>query len=78
MTPVVLRAEALFCSTLQPSEQCSPERIRCAVWASENRHSDVEMAGVLAQEYGDHPDAAVERMGWCLTAVRDAFHLTPA
>jgi hypothetical protein len=64
-----LRAEALFCSDLQPSDMPSREGIDQAITAMLLAYATEGCAGHVAQEYGDHPDAAVERMAWCRTAV---------
>jgi len=67
------RAEALFTSSLQPSDQSTPEQLRAAIAASIRSHRGIGgCAAVLATEYGEHPDAAANRMRWALTAAASA------
>jgi hypothetical protein len=76
MTPQLLehvRAEALFVSDVQSSESLSTERIRRAVMISVRRHGPRECAALVAHEFGEHPDTAVNRMGWVLDVVRVAY-----
>ena len=56
--------EALFASPLQPSD--SPTACMAAVAANRTlRRLGVHgCAGQMAQEFGDHPDAAASRMRW--------------
>ncbi len=56
--------EALFSSTLQRSDAPTPEAIAEAVRATLGRLGLVGCASRMAQEFGDHPGAAVERMRW--------------
>lgn len=69
------RAEALFASALQPSEDPTPEQIRQAVLDGVSRHRVAGCAALVAQEYGDHPVDAVDRMRWAVAAVRAAYQL---
>ncbi|MEV6923128.1 hypothetical protein AB0M46_01245 [Dactylosporangium sp. NPDC051485] len=76
MTPQLLehvRAEALFVSDVQLSEARDAERVRRAVMASVRRHGPRGCAALVAHEFGEHPDAAVRRMGWVLDAIRQAY-----
>ncbi|MEV4706987.1 hypothetical protein [Actinoplanes sp. NPDC049316] len=59
-----LAAEALFVSHLQPSERPSRETVAEAVTAMILRHGSDGCAAVVAEEFGDHPEAAVRRMNW--------------
>jgi hypothetical protein len=59
-----LAAEALFVSDLQPSESPSRETVEEAVTAMILRHGSDGCAGGVAEEFGDHPEAAVRRMCW--------------
>ncbi len=68
-----LRAEALFASTLQPSESPSPTQVRGAVATTLRRLGIRGCAGHLAGEYGDHPDTAAARMTWALAMIRAAY-----
>ena len=66
MTPTGA-AEALFASTLQPSEHPTAEQVTAAVRDSLRRHSGQPgCTSVCAAEYGEHPDTAPERMRWAL------------
>jgi hypothetical protein len=67
-------AEALFCSPLQPSQHPTGDQVRHEVLVCELRYGADGCAALLAQAYGEDPEATVERMRWCLTAV-DALHL---
>jgi hypothetical protein len=67
-----LAAEALFVSSLQPSECPSHKAVEQAVTAMLLLHGTDGCAAGVATEFGDHPDVAVERMHWVhgeLTAV---------
>jgi hypothetical protein len=59
-----LAAEALFVSDLQPSQCPSRRTVEDTVTAMVLRHGSEGCAGGVAAEFGDHPDAAVERMCW--------------
>jgi hypothetical protein len=65
------RCEALFVSGLQrsdaPDAAAAAELIRAAV-----RHYGVRgCAGRMAQEFGDHPEAAAARMRWIRQTVAE-------
>lgn len=66
-------AEALFVSGLQPSEKPSPADVRSAVSACTDRFHEAGCAALVAQEYGEHPEACCERMRWARAAVVDAY-----
>jgi hypothetical protein len=57
-----LRAEALFASVLQRSDRPSPGQVRKAVAAAIRAYGGRGCAELVAQEFGDHPETAVERM----------------
>ena len=60
-------AEALFASTLQPSEHPTAAQVTTALRDSLRRHGGQQgCASVCATEYGDHPDTAPARMRWAL------------
>ena len=67
-----LRADALFVSALQPSDELSPGQVRRAVAVAVDAYGAVGCAGQVAQEFGDHPDAAAARMGWARAVVAPA------
>ena len=76
MTPQVLesvRAEALFVSDVQSAERFDTKCVRKAVMRSVRRHGPRGCAELVAHEFGEHPDTAVSRMSWVLTAVRAAY-----
>jgi hypothetical protein len=68
-----IRTEALFASDLQRSQQPTPELIRAVVTATVDRLGPTGCAALVAQEFGEHPDCAPERMLWARHAVRSAF-----
>lgn len=60
-------AQALFASSLQPSDRPTVEQVAAAVHDSLRRHGGYAgCASVCATEYGDHPDTAAERMRWAI------------
>ena len=59
-----LAAEALFVSSLQPSECPSRKAVERAVTAMILQFGSDGCAAEVATEFGDHPDTAVERMHW--------------
>jgi hypothetical protein len=69
------RVEALFVSTLQRSEDVTPELVRDAVTTTVRRHGTRGCAALVAQEFGEHPETAVGRMRWALQVVRQAYAL---
>jgi hypothetical protein len=64
-----LVAEALFASTLQPSDAPAAETVRETVITMLTRLGSAGCAASVAQEFGDHPETAVRRMGWARTLV---------
>ena len=56
--------EALFASGLQPSDAPTADMIAEAITCTVRRFGTGGCAGRMAQEFGDHPDAAAERMRW--------------
>jgi hypothetical protein len=68
-----VRAEALFASTLQPSESSSPGQISRAVAVTLQRLGVRGCAARVAGEFGDHPDTAVARMSWALATIRAVY-----
>ena len=59
-----MRAAALFASWLQPSEALTTGRVEEAVVWAVRQLGVGGCAGRMAQEFGDHPEAAAERMRW--------------
>ena len=59
-----LAAEALFVSSLQPSERPTRQAVEQAVTAMLLLHGSEGCAADVATEFGDHPDIAVRRLNW--------------
>ena len=72
------RADALFASALQRSDQPSAAQVRQAVIAATRTFGDLGCAARVAQEYGEHPETAAARMRWARTAVVGAFGGSPS
>jgi hypothetical protein len=56
--------EALFASPLQPSDALTAETVADAIGSTVRRLGAPGCAGRMAQEFGDHPEAATDRMRW--------------
>jgi hypothetical protein len=56
--------EALFVSDLQPTDAPTADMVAEAINCTVRRFGVRGCAGRMAQEFGDHPDAAVARMRW--------------
>ncbi|GIM90771.1 hypothetical protein [Paractinoplanes toevensis] len=67
-------SDALFLSHVQRSQQPTAELIRAAVTDTVHRIGEDRCAELVAQEFGEHPDCAPDRMRWARTAVLLAFH----
>ncbi len=65
------RCEALFASPLQRSDALTAEAVADAISAAISMLGLGGCAGRLAQEYGDHPEAARERMQWARQVIGD-------
>jgi len=57
-------ADALFASALQRCDQPSTGQVRQAVASAVDVFGPRGCAERVAQEFGDHPEAAVARMRW--------------
>jgi hypothetical protein len=70
--------EALFASDLQPSQHPDTDDVRAAIMHTILALGVQECTARMAQEFGDHPDAAIVRMQWARDAVlqasRDSDH----
>ena len=62
--PIDARCEALFASALQPSDNPTDAMVAGAVSAAVRRFGKRGCLGQVAQEFGDHPDEAAQRMRW--------------
>jgi hypothetical protein len=67
------RADALFVSALQRSEELSTGQVRQAVASAVREFGSQGCAERVAQEFGDHPDTAVARMRWARMVAAEAF-----
>ena len=67
------RADALFVSALQRSEELSTGQVRQAVAAAVRTFGSRGCAERVAQEFGDHPDTAVARMRWARMMAAETF-----
>ncbi len=63
------RAEALFASWHDPSEQMTPAEVDAAVREAVRRLGVRGCACAVAAEFGDHPDVAAARMAWAVATV---------
>jgi hypothetical protein len=55
---------ALFASAVQPSATLTPELVAEAISLTVRKLGRPGCDGAMAQEFGDHPEAAAERMRW--------------
>jgi hypothetical protein len=70
-------AEALFASVLQRSDRPSPGQVRKAAAAAVRAYGGRGCAERVAQEFGDHPETAVERMRWARAMAGEVFTPLP-
>lgn len=56
--------EALFASSLQPSDAPTAEAVAAAIGRTVRQLGSLGCASHVAQEFGDHPEMACERMRW--------------
>jgi hypothetical protein len=68
-----IRADAVFVSGLQRSDEPSVGQVRQAVAAAIRTFGRSGCAGRVAQEFGDHPETALTRMRWARGVARAAF-----
>ena len=68
-----VRADALFVSALQRSEELSTGQVWQAVAAAVRAFGSKGCAERVAQEFGDHPDTAVARMRWARMVAAETF-----
>ena len=72
-TTTAVRAEALFVSAVQCSDEPSGDQVRSAIAAAVRAYGERGCAERVAQEFGDHPETAVWRMRWARAAADEAF-----
>ncbi len=63
------RADALFASALQRSDEPSAAQVQQAIAAAVRAFGTRGCAARVAQAYGEHPDTAVPRMRWARAVV---------
>jgi hypothetical protein len=68
----ITRYEALFGSALQPSDSPTAGMVADAISRTVCQFGVRGCAGRMAQEFGDHPDAAASRMRWVRQLTRAA------
>jgi hypothetical protein len=78
LTISAARVGALFASPLQRSDEPSARQVRQAITTAIRVHGVRGCAARVAQAYGEHPETALARMRWALTAVAGAFGGSPA
>jgi hypothetical protein len=67
-----VRADALFVSTVQRSDLPSTGQVRQAVAAAVRQFGGRGCLGLVAQEFGEHPELAAARMRWALRLTEPA------
>jgi|SRR5215467_6483069 len=67
------RANALFVSTVQRSEQPGARQVRRSTAAALRQFGAQGSAERVAQDFGDHPEVAASRMRWARQAAAAAF-----
>jgi hypothetical protein len=67
------RADALFASALQRSDEPSVAQIDQAIAAAVRAFGARGCAARVAQAYGDHPETAAARMRWARAMVTGTF-----
>ena len=68
-----LEADALFASAVQRCDEPDSGQVRQAIAAAIRAFGSLGCAERVAQEFGDHPEAAVARMRWARVVAREAF-----
>jgi hypothetical protein len=71
-------ADALFVSVLQRSDNLSAGQVRKAIAAAVRAYGGLGCVQRVAQEFGDHPEAAVERMRWARAVAGELCAAPPA
>src|SRR5579864_8197230 len=69
----VVRADALFASALQRSAEPTAAQVHQAVTEAVRAFGSRGCAARVAQEYGDHPEAAATRMRWAREVTGTVF-----
>jgi hypothetical protein len=71
-----VRADALFASALQRSDEPSAAQVSQAIATAVRAFGARGCAARVAQAYGEHPETAVVRMRWARATVAAAFEAT--
>lgn len=71
------RCEALFASGLQRSDAPTPDMLAEVIRHTVRKFGSAGCASRMAQEFGDHPDAAASRMRWIRQLIAEVS-ATPA
>jgi hypothetical protein len=66
-------ADALFAPVLQCSDNPGAGQVRQAVAAAVRAYGGLGCVQRVAQEFGDHPEAAVNRMRWARAVAGELF-----
>jgi hypothetical protein len=66
------RADALFASALQRSDEPSTSQVEQAVAAAIGALGELGCAARVAQAFGEHPETAVPRMRWARAVLAGA------
>ena len=69
-------ADALFVSVLQRSDEPGAGQVRRAVATAVRAYGSGGCAQRVAQEFGDHPEAAAARMRWARAVAGEVFALS--
>ena len=72
------RADALFASALQISDEPSAVQVKRAIDAATSTLGDLGCVARVAQEFGEHPETAVTRMRWAREEVACVFDGSPS
>jgi hypothetical protein len=72
------RADALFASALQRSDEPSARQVEQAVAAAIGTFGELGCLARVAQAYGEHPEIAVTRMRWARSVVAGVFGPPPS
>jgi hypothetical protein len=67
-----VRCAALFASGLQASDSLAADVVAQTIMHTLRRLGRQGCAGLMAQEFGDHPEVAGERMRWVRRVVTGA------
>jgi hypothetical protein len=70
-------ADALFASVMQRSDKPSRGQVLKAITAAVRAYGHRGCAERVAQEFGDHPEAAVARMRWARAMACEAVGWVP-